>query len=986
MKWILALIILPISLCSQDGPGGIDKSKLYQWLDANKGLVTTAMASTVSQWEDQSGQNNDVFQNIVYRQPPALFNVANSYPLVLFDGLNDYLSTNTLSSNVYRANYNIFLVWKASGSQSLNESVFSTSSNVSSSTMQFSAYTNSSPFHYRFGNIFAGNLSAYTSLRITNIIRTPTDLSIGFNGFIFTNTNSIANTDARYFDLLRYGANRALDRFLSCQISESIIALTTLTTIERILVSNYLAAKYDIVLSANDFYVQDNMSAGDFDHNVAGIGKAIDGSDHTDSKGTGIIEISNPSDLQNDEFLFWGEGIKNSNYTFSGTTDYTERLSSIWRVSKRNDVGSVTLSVDAADLDLSGKQSCATLFVIVSSSSSFSSKTRYPMTLNSGTYTATGVSFNDDDYFTFEYFDQIVVDNSQFYNGAGNSNVPNTTDACYKFLVKNSATGALPLTENAIVKEIEVESGGVLTINSDIYVSLAGDIVNNGTINIEENTSLIQTSSGADNNSGSGIYNVKRAGNNSSYIYNIWASPIQSATLTSVFNSANPCDIWTFDKDNQAWKYDFAAGYSTTCNGNSVTFSATDVITGGDGIMDIGGGYFVPGDPTALKTYNGDINNGDIQKAITTTSLGNPGGTGWAGDDWNLIGNPYPSGLNATAFWNENAVNNSRISDGLYFWDEADTTGGYNQYSDYASWNLLGGVNSGNSSKIPNGHIASGQGFWVVANLTTNVVFNNGMRSGNNNQFFKNNNDVNENSLAWINLTSPSGYQNNILLGYNSKTTDSIDLGYDAHKLIGNSHVELSSLINNEKFSIQAFAPLEIGKVKEIPINIVTSETGTHSIGMYKSENIADDIGIYLWDTETNIKHDLKLENYLVNLDQNQNYLTRFNILFEKMIDENKDNNSSKDVLGIKNASHKELHNGGYAIINNNGDVLVKNNDGINADLKLFDVTGRMVWFKSGTSDIQHLLIGGENVKPGIYLLLISEYDHSGLYQFVIKL
>ena len=770
-------------------------------------------------------------------------------------------------------------------------------------------------------------------------------------------------------------------RSFTGDITEVILFNTDLSDVEKIILDNYLSAKYNIALSANDYYTQDNSGSGNFDHHVAGIGRAADGSLHNNSQGTGIVKINNPSDLNFDEFLFWGEDTKDSDYAFSTSASYTQRQASTWRVNKRNDLGTVSVSVSASDFDLSAKQSCASLYLIVSSSSSFASKTSYPMTLSSGVYTADNVSFSNNDYFTFEYIDQIVVDNSQFYNGDGTSNVPNTTNACYKLLVKSSATGALPITENAQVREIEVESGGVLTINSGIYLSLAGDIVNNGTINIEQESSLIQTGSGTDNNSGSGTYNVKRTGNNSPYIFNIWSSPIQSASLTSVFSSANPCDIFVFDKDLQAWKYDFAAGFSTTCNGNSVTFSASDVISGGDGIMDVTGGYFVPGDPSALKTYNGTINNGLLYKAISTTTLGNPGGTDWADDDWNLLGNPYPSAMDATAFWNENAVDNSRITDAIYFWDEADTTGGYNQNSDYASWNLSGGVNSGNSAKEPSGNIASGQGFWVVANTSTDVVFNNSMRTYNNSQFFKTQQQINQHN-AWVSFTSPSQYQNNILVGYNQNTTDAEDLGYDAHKLVGNAHVRFASYIGTDEYVIQSVAPLSIGDSKIIPLVVFTDEYGTHQFEEYKRENLPANFKIFIRDKFLGLDHNLADGPYNVDLNPNVEYKSRFELVFKYQMQQSGGGSGSKG--GGTVTSVQDNIDPDFKVVQDQNFITISHPNGINGDVTIIDLTGKVLFQRQNVQN-SNLQIQWNNFAAGSYFINIQNNDQRSFFKQIVK-
>lgn len=103
-------------------------------------------------------------------------------------------------------------------------------------------------------------------------------------------------------------------------------------------------------------------------------------------------------------------------------------------------------------------------------------------------------------------------------------------------------------------------------------------------------------------------------------------------------------------------------------------------------------------------TFKGIPNNGKIK-----TDLG-------VVNTYNLIGNPYPSALDADLFLTKNAFN---IKGALYFWTHNTpiTNNKYNA-NDYAVYNLLGGVGTravalGLNETIPDGTIASGQGFFV---------------------------------------------------------------------------------------------------------------------------------------------------------------------------------------------------------------------------------------------------------------------------------
>jgi hypothetical protein len=892
------------------------------WLDANDlGLND---GDPVSTWENKTNTSLNATAT-TGNEPTLQTNEMNGYPVLDFESSNNQFFTVPNDATINPEKISIIVVGKYTNS-SVTWAPFVIKTTDGDWTDGYGiARDNGNEKMISFVNHYSQNAIkkdlGYNDDHIVSMVYDKSNVISYYNGVqkgSDSYTASISNSSNKLY--LGAGPNYTnssplITDYLDGEIAEVLLISEDISEVQRIILHNYLSAKYGISIGSSnqDYYTQDNSGSGNFDHHVAGIGKAPDGSEQTYSRGTGIVSIKAETSLSSNDYLFWGEDQKDSDYTFStSSTDYMDRLSSIWRVSTNNSPGAVTLSIDASELDLSGMSSCAELQLAVSNSSNFQSKTTYSLTLVDGEYVANNVSFNNGDYFSFEYQDVVVIDQNGFINGNGSSNAPNTADECYKLLIKSNANGNFNISENAHVRELEVEAGGEFTIEGGKYLIVNGDITNNGTINIAEHGSLTQNTTGVNTNSGSGTYSVSRSGNTDSYVYNIWSSPITTATLSSVFSDANPCDIWTFEESTQAWKYDYASGYSANCYGNSVTFSATDVITGGDGQMDVTRGYFIPGDLTAQRVYNGEVNNGDYNTPIKATNLGNPGNTDWRDDDWNLLGNPYPSALSAAAFWQENAIDNNRIRDGLYFWDEADTAGGYNQDSDYAAWNLGGAVNSGNTAEIPLGNIASGQGFWVAAQQNTSVVFNNSMRSTTNNQFFKNIQAQNHN--AWFSFVSPTNHINNILVGYNENSTDSIDHGFDAHKFVGNSPIRFASLINGDEFMIQSLAPIPLNSSKHVPLVVFTNENGTHTFTNYKRENLANGFKIYLRDKLLGIDFDLGTGDYQVDLVANTTYTSRFELVFKNLSPKAdghlavKDGNISKPNLagGVTSVSESE--------------------------------------------------------------------------------
>ncbi len=202
------------------------------------------------------------------------------------------------------------------------------------------------------------------------------------------------------------------------------------------------------------------------------------------------------------------------------------------------------------------------------------------------------------------------------------------------------------------------------------------------------------------------------------------------------------------------------------------------------------------------------------------------------GKDQNyLLGNPYPSALNADQFIKDNlktangGTNTSNIFNGaLYFWDHfAGKTHNLAEYiGGYATYNLSGGVpavatderinNTGESSedyfgsnaKIPQKYIPVGQGFFVntvldpavSGNITVDggdVVFNNGQRAfaretKADSQFLSQEKpktkgqekQTDTRSKIRLVYESPKGFNRQILVTADENTTNDFDLGYDA--------------------------------------------------------------------------------------------------------------------------------------------------------------------------------------------------------------
>lgn len=408
----------------------------------------------------------------------------------------------------------------------------------------------------------------------------------------------------------------------------------------------------------------------------------------------------------------------------------------------------------------------------------------------------------------------------------------------------------------------------------------------------------------------SGLINVEVVGALSSMRYNIWSTPIKDTLgILARFPDTNPCDIFVFEASSQSWKYDYEPNTEVLCgtfpDTNTVVFTPNDVIYGANGAMNIGLGYFIPGnDSSAVRNFAGVVNNGVVSQYVQTSNLGsNPN---WDNDDWNLIGNPYPSGLDLNDFWNRNAYLSPSLTDGVYFWIETKTPP-YDQYGSYLAWNFAGGTYvpevQSEISIVP-----AGMGFWVLANdpdssgtHAYDVVFSNSMRvslgdavggSGYVSTRYQYHESVRH--RMWINLTNDSSQFDQILVATHPEATDGIDLLFDAHKNYGGEPLAIAMVNNNQSFTIQAFAPRIAVDTSEIELIIIAANTSSHYLEIDSAAYYLNKKRVFLLDKEKGTEQEMLLgQKITLDIDSTGAYEHRFYLKV-----------TNSHITGIENVEH----------------------------------------------------------------------------------
>jgi len=438
---------------------------------------------------------------------------------------------------------------------------------------------------------------------------------------------------------------------------------------------------------------------------------------------------------------------------------------------------------------------------------------------------------------------------------------------------------------------------------------------------------------------------------NNTYDMTYWSSPISNAGISSVFTGVTP---------NRIYKYD--QSQSSASDPNDATFWNTWVLASGS--MEIAKGYAVEGKTGTIGkqeiSFSGKPNNGIIYADVFE----------WAdsddNNDFNLLGNPYPSAIDIELFFDANL---SLIDPTVYLWTHntpvSNGDSGDFSFDDYATYNYTGGTSTG-EGVVPDKNIGSSQGFFMRAINSGSVQFNNSMRMKNSNdQFFKveagKESIVNtdEKDRIWLNLKTDEGGFNQLLIGFMPNATESVDRGYDALKFEGGNSISFYSIIGKQKYAIQGLGTFSVDKTINLGFDTKVAPR-TFSIGIEKLEGSLRKGDIYLVDNLLNIIHNLKVSDYQYDVNVIGNDPDRFTLTFTNSVA------LSTDII---NSIVNNL-----LIISNINDILKINSHKIMSSLIVYDILGRKLMDVNPNSKLFEFETA--SVKSGTILLIEAILDN----------
>lgn len=461
---------------------------------------------------------------------------------------------------------------------------------------------------------------------------------------------------------------------------------------------------------------------------------------------------------------------------------------------------------------------------------------------------------------------------------------------------------------------LTVNTNAVVVIPTGYTVNLNGAItvVDGSSFTLENNASLIQNGA---SNTNSGNITVKRYSSALKRLdYTLWSSPT-SGTSTQTLQNFSPLTtanrFYTYKTDTNL--------YSAVAAPGSTNFSTAK-------------GYLIrmpnthPTTATVWEAgaFTGIPNNGDYNLEMTNIE---------AGKRFNLVGNPYPSPIDAKTFV---TANSSNITGALYFWRKTNDATQPSYYT-WTTAGTTGPITKDQTVVAPfQGVIQTGQGFFVEAKESaTNLIFTNAMRKDDHaNQFYKSSEESTiEYNRIWLNATNAAGWSSQTLIAYFTEGQDGLDASDGRY--INDGDIAFTSLIEGVPYAIQGKA-LPFRSSDTVPMQLVVKNAGTYTIAIDHVDGLFEgDQDIFLRDNFNGTVTNLKLEAYNFTTEAGS-FNSRFEIVF------------SKGVLSvIGNAFDKNS----VVLYKKENEVVVQSKKTMLDSVEVFDMNGRLLGIAKNIKD-----------------------------------
>lgn len=355
-------------------------------------------------------------------------------------------------------------------------------------------------------------------------------------------------------------------------------------------------------------------------------------------------------------------------------------------------------------------------------------------------------------------------------------------------MVNNSPT--------AVCNSLTINSGSV-TINTGqaltVYSSLTNNAGNAGLV-INSGGSLIQNSSDV-------AATVKRAITGDDK-YRLFISPITESVVANGTSCFNGAYVDRYQESAGEWIRLSTGDNVISAYGYSVNFAS--------------------GSPELI--FPGTLKTSPVSYTNLSYTAAAPG----YGAGWNLMGNPYPCGINTSLLTVPSGMNAT-----AYVWDEA------------GSGNYLT-LTMGAASSTP-GIIAPLQGFFLSTSSASNSLVLANAAKEHGGTFYKNSTVIPQ--MLSLSVAG-NGYSDKTYVRFDATATQNFDQAFDAYKLSGlDAAPQLYSILPTEKAAVNVL--LSSGSSQEVLLGLKVGETATYTINVEGVSSFIPDLPIYFDDLKT---------------------------------------------------------------------------------------------------------------------------------------
>lgn len=591
----------------------------------------------------------------------------------------------------------------------------------------------------------------------------------------------------------------------------------------------------------------------------------------------------------------------------------------------------------------------------------------------------------------------------------------NPRDVTVLGLIVNPAS-KLTITASGVQDEINTGHGLWVThyLRLDGMIDLVGEsqLVQKRYTPAQFNDSFLDVNS-------SGYLERDQQGTTNRYNYNYWSPPVGPQIVGSN-NNAYSVDTILLDGTNSSipnplfWTNGYDSSGPTPITLSNVWIwtyenypenvyaewsykAETGMIAAGLGYTMKGSNVGNPSTDVQNYVFTGKPRNATISNPINGYSN-------------SLVGNPYPSALDAQEFIRDNIPGgnpgtSSSIDGTLYFWIHYDSNLTHilrDYQGGYATYNLSGGLaavtaplltddgfyisGQGSSTLTPERYIPVGQGFFVSSGDTGggDVTFENDQRyfrrevttgpANDGSQFLRssnpnpnspiNNEEDNLIKRVRLDFESSEGATRPLLLAFvpDNKATDGFDYGYDAKFYDSNSPSYMAWTIDDNPYVIQGVGDFD--KSKKYPFAVNLDISGRMEIALTAMENFDHHENVYVYDALLDTYTKINNSRFKMVLDAGE-YLNRFFIAFTK---------AQNKLLDI---TDNELENSIVNYLNSTDEIYVQVPDAVAVkQVYLINIIGQTVrsWNITNMPNISNkeFRIPVENISGGTYIIKVE--------------